>query len=376
MTILINNAVMDTDSSSSVPDEEFRFTSCVRGFHVYESAWAPIYHEILQCSREDGNVHDPYAVKVMKLGGVVGHLPKKISATCSLFLITILCQVTDERRKRSFDLVQGGLEIQCLLIFSSKKRDLLDKVQKLLALSIEKVEKSVKNEMVKDKMVMINEIATDKETVDNTCVIIPAAKKVKVKADCVVKPVEVVEDDPTSQPWAAFPTTRVRLYAEEKAILVSGRKLNDKHINFAQALLKAQYPRMEGLRNTLQQARFNFSISDEVVQIVHERMDHWIVISNIFTSTKGQVDVYDTSYGEIDKSSRILIYSMFDEPVQINLIQDMQKQVGGVDCGVFSIAIATSLVHGQNPVSVVYDQPLLRSHLVSCFEKLAMIPFI
>ena len=224
MTILINNAVMDTDSSSSAPDEEFRFTSCIRGFHVYESAWAPVYHEILQCSCEDGNVHDPYAVKVMKSGGVVGHLPKKISATCSLFLRkggTILCQVTDERQKRPFDLVQGGLEIQCLLIFSSKKRDLLDKVQKLLALSIEKVEKSVKNEMVKDKMVMVNEIATDKETVDDTCVIIPAAKKVKVEADCVVKPVEVVEDDATSQPWAAFPTTRVRLYAEEKAIFIS-----------------------------------------------------------------------------------------------------------------------------------------------------------
>ena len=255
-----------------------------------------------------------------------------------------MCQVTDERLKRSFDLVQGGLEIQCRLIFSSKKRDLLDKEQKLLALSIEKVEKLVKNEMVKDKMVMVNEIATDKEMVDDTCVIIPAAKKVKVEVDCVVKPVEVVKDDATSQPWVAFPTTRVRLYAEEKAILVSGRKLNDKHINFAQALLKAQYPRMEGLRNTLQQA---LSVSDEVVQIAHVGMDHWIVISNIFTSTKGQVDVYDTSYGEIDKSSRILIYSMFDEHVQINLIQDMQKQVGGVDCGVFSIAIATSLVHGQ-----------------------------
>lgn len=383
MRILINNAVMDTDSSSSAPDEEFRFTSCVRGFHVYESAWAPVYHEILHCSREEGNVHDPYAVKVMKSGRVVGHLPKKISATCSLFLRkggTISCQVTDERRKRSYDLVQGGLEIQCLLIFSSKKRDLLDKVQKLLALSIEKVEKSVKNEMAKDlakdKMAMVNEIATDKETADDACVILPAAKKVKVEADCVIKPVEVVEDDATSQPWAAFPTTRIRLYAEEKAILVSDRKLNDKHINFAQALLKAQHPRIEGLRNTLQQARFNFSISDKVVQIVHVRMDHWIVISNIFTSTKGQVDVYDTSYGEIDKSSRILIYSMFDEPVQINLIQGMQKQVGGVDCGVFSIAIATSLVHGQNPVSVVYNQPSLRAHLVSCFEKLAMIPFI
>ena len=102
---------------------------------------------------------------------------------------------------------------------------------------------------------MVNEIATDKEMVDDTCVIIPAAKKVKVEADCVVKPVEVVEDNATSQPWVAFPTTRVRLYAEGKAILVSGRKLNDKHINFSQTLLKAQHPRMEALRNMLQQAR-------------------------------------------------------------------------------------------------------------------------
>ena len=178
-TILIDNAAMDT-GISSVADEEFRFTSCIRGFHVYEGAWTPTHHEILQCSREEGNVHDPYAVKVMKSGIVVGHLPKKISATCSLFLRkggAISCQVTDERRKRSVDLVQGGLEIQCLLIFSSKKRDLLDK---LLALSIERVKETVKN-----------------ETADDISLTIPAAKKVKVEADCTTIPVEVVEDNAT-----------------------------------------------------------------------------------------------------------------------------------------------------------------------------------
>ena len=74
-TILIDNATMDT-SSSSVSDEEFQFTSCVRGFHVYESAWTPTHHEILQCSCEEGNVHDYYAVKVMKLGIIVGQLPR------------------------------------------------------------------------------------------------------------------------------------------------------------------------------------------------------------------------------------------------------------------------------------------------------------
>ena len=224
-------------------------------------------------------------MKVMKSGIVVGHLPKKISATCSLFLRkggAISCQVTDERRKRSVDLVQGGLEIQCLLIFSSKKRDLLGKLQKLLALSIERVEETVKNETVKNETAKDKEIATDNETANDVCLTIPAAKKVKVEADCTTIPVEVVEDNAievvedntTSQPWAVFQTTRIKLYAEEKAILVGGGKLNDKHINFAQALLKAHDRRIEGLRNTLQQAQFNFNTSSEVVQIVHVRMNH------------------------------------------------------------------------------------------------------
>ena len=62
-TILIDYAVIDT-GSSSVPDENFRLTSCIRGFHVHESAWTPTHHEILYCSHAEGNVCNPYAVKV------------------------------------------------------------------------------------------------------------------------------------------------------------------------------------------------------------------------------------------------------------------------------------------------------------------------
>ena len=62
---LIDYATLDIDSSS-VLDKEFLLISCLRGFHVYESAWTPTHHEILHCSRAEGNVHDPYAVKVMK----------------------------------------------------------------------------------------------------------------------------------------------------------------------------------------------------------------------------------------------------------------------------------------------------------------------
>ena len=60
----------------------------------------PGLQEILHCSHAEGNVHDRYVFKVMKSGILVGHLPKKISATCFLFLRkggAILCQVMDER---------------------------------------------------------------------------------------------------------------------------------------------------------------------------------------------------------------------------------------------------------------------------------------
>ena len=49
----------------------------VRGFHVYRSVWT------LSCSRETRNLHDPFAVKVLKTEEIVSHLQKRISFLCS-----------------------------------------------------------------------------------------------------------------------------------------------------------------------------------------------------------------------------------------------------------------------------------------------------
>ena len=54
-----------------------QFDSCVRGYHVYKDGWSPVRDETLACQRETGNAHDPFAVKVVKSGSIVGHLPKK-----------------------------------------------------------------------------------------------------------------------------------------------------------------------------------------------------------------------------------------------------------------------------------------------------------
>lgn len=149
------------------------------------------------------------------------------------------------------------------------------------------------------------------------------------------------------------------------------RRLNDRHINFAQAMLRSQFPQCAGLRNTLLQHRVEFSVTNKIVQILHTRNDHWVVLSNIHCSGT-ELHVYDTVYNDIDDSTMALIRSMFKEDITV-AVAKTQKQHGDVDCGVFSVAIATSLLHGLSPGP--YVQALLRPHIISSFEKNLMQPF-
>ena len=84
--------------------------SVVRGYHVYKDIWTSARGEELQCQRETGNVHDLYAaVSVMRRGNIVGHISRKISTVCNLFIRqggTITCVITGNRQY-SADLPQG-----------------------------------------------------------------------------------------------------------------------------------------------------------------------------------------------------------------------------------------------------------------------------
>ena len=113
--------------------ESFLCESMVRGYHVYKDIWDAVKEQILDCQREPSNRHEPFAVSVVQNATVVGHLPRKISTICSLFLQgngSISCRVAGGRRY-SRDLPQGGLEIPCVLTFTGSS-PLLDKTEKLL----------------------------------------------------------------------------------------------------------------------------------------------------------------------------------------------------------------------------------------------------
>ena len=94
--------------------------------------------ELLDCRREPGNRHDPYAVAVIRSSVLVGHVPRRISSLCSAFIRrggTITCQVTDAIRRYSFDLPQGGLEVPCVLRFFGQQAE-VNKIVKLSKLAL------------------------------------------------------------------------------------------------------------------------------------------------------------------------------------------------------------------------------------------------
>ena len=73
----------------------------VRGYHVHKDIWNTIDGETLGGRRETTNVHDPSAVAVVKDGTTVGHVPKKLSCLCSLFIRrhgTDVCMVNRGQR--------------------------------------------------------------------------------------------------------------------------------------------------------------------------------------------------------------------------------------------------------------------------------------
>ena len=110
-----------------------------------------------------------------------------------------------------------GLEIPCLLIFTGKRAD-VNKAEKLLSLPLALADQSG----------------------------MPPLKKFKLQDS----------SSSSSEPdkvWLRLGGIVLKL--TEKNIITSGGKLTDLHMDFAQKLMKKQFPLLKGLRSTLLQSR-------------------------------------------------------------------------------------------------------------------------
>jgi len=89
-------------------------------------------------------------------------------------------------------------------------------------------------------------------------------------------------------------------------------------------------------------------------QILHARSNHWVCIQ--VNDDKSLVEVYDSKYKSLPVVAVDQILQLIQseqDAVTINC-KTMQVQEGDDACGTFAIAVATSLWHGQNPISKVW----------------------
>lgn len=152
----------------------------------------------------------------------------------------------------------------------------------------------------------------------------------------------------------------------DQEIILKNGCLTDIHIGRAQALLKMQYPNIQGLQSTTLGIVGQFDVvHGEFVQILHTGSYHWVCVSNIGLQKPNVVNIYDSKYTGVKmftkKQIASLLYTASDEiTVQV---QPVTQQSNGVDCGVYSIAFA---VAGERD----------RNHLWHCLhnERIEMFP--
>ncbi len=172
----------------------------------------------------------------------------------------------------------------------------------------------------------------------------------------------------------------VNLSSDNMEIIRKGYMLNDQHMEVASRLLRTQVPHIEGMQDTILGSRLQFDVCHgKFCQILHIGGSHWICVSNIFCDDICDVCIYDSlpcacrqniqcsCNPNMDVKMQVASILMLDRPHMNLLVENFQRQIGGVDCGLFAIAAATSLYYGKHPSDCLFEQSQMRSHLEKCF---------
>ena len=166
-----------------------------------------------------------------------------------------------------------------------------------------------------------------------------------------------------------------------KSRLCSNQLLDDCHIGAAQTLLHRQFPHIGGLCNTVMQYTDSVQPFKQKsnLQIVHVKLgsvDHWILLSTI-GCIEGEVEVYDSLQlsPNLDTQTVIARYLRSRMHVIRVKVANVILQKGSSDCGLYVIAMMTSLAYDDDPVNQRYSQQELRVHLKQCFERGTLEPF-
>ena len=158
--------------------------------------------------------------------------------------------------------------------------------------------------------------------------------------------------------------------------------LTDDHMNHCQALLKHQFPEVDGLQScaVFEAVGHNFvgTPSGKFVQILNIKDNHWITISNIHSTNEGEIKIYDSLLTNIREPHRQKFLGQLgwllhtSRPAITIEWLDVQQQKGSDACGLYAIANAYALCAKLKPQDCAWVQNHLSDWLVGCLRGGAM----
>ena len=177
---------------------------------------------------------------------------------------------------------------------------------------------------------------------------------------------------PSPKLWIAS----LNLDLKAREIIQKGLWLDDLIIKAAQHLLHSQYPSIDGFHSTTEvSAGMADILRGGAIQILHVRSNHWVCLA--VAEDRCGAKLFDSLYNTIPNSLIDMIIGLLHPEKDEITIENMkmQEQRGASDCGLFAIAVATSLCHGEDPTIIRWDQTRLRPHFMECLEAEWMRPF-
>ena len=133
-----------------------------------------------------------------------------------------------------------------------------------------------------------------------------------------------------------------------------------------------------GLQDPIRGTVCSFDIErGEFLQILHNRYDHWLLVSTLGVSEGGVVLVYDSKYSHLTSHTELQIASLIHTPrshICVKFI-DVPTQSGDSECGIFAIAYATALSLKEDPGKIEFAESGLRNHLYKCLKNKKMTIF-
>ena len=148
------------------------------------------------------------------------------------------------------------------------------------------------------------------------------------------------------------------LMPDKECLLTPGSSLTDKHINFAQTLLRSQYPSVSGLTSTLLQYKSLPTKLAMGLQMIHCHSSHWVTAYKEDSSS--EIEVYDSLFDSVDDIIETVIMNVFEAP-KIKMAQMQKQTASSNNCGLFAITVCTAILLKKDPSCLVFDEKYVMS---------------